>query len=132
MRPKWRLCLHLEATNVTPVFQEPRLYSNQRCVSITIKSRVSMITKSRISSTIERHISTIIESHISNSLKFASPLDQCDNRVYEGCVLLHARSMFMLLQSVQQYTGKSNRQLHQFNSTPTSKPELITSARLSF
>ena len=80
---------------------------------------------------IESHVSTTIESRISTPLKFTSPLDQHDDRIYEGCVLSHTWNMSFLLQSVQQYTSKSNRQLYQFNSTLTNKPELMTSAKLS-
>ena len=50
-----------------------------------------------------------IEGRVSTLLKFVSPLDQHDNRVCEGgCVLSHTKSISLLLQSVQQYTGKSN------------------------
>ena len=85
-----------------------------------------------VSTTIESCVFTIIENRVSTPLNFASLLDQHDNRVYEGYVLSHAKSMSLLLQSVQQYTDRSNRQLHRFNSTPTNKSELKTSAKLSF
>jgi len=70
-----------------------------------------MAIKSRVSIAIEGRVSIAIEGHVSTSLKFAYPLDQHDNLVYKGCVLSHIKSISMLLQSVQQYTGKSNRQL---------------------
>jgi len=40
--------------------------------------------------------------------------------------------MSLLLQLVQQYTCKSNRQLYRSNNTSTNKPKLITSARPIF
>jgi len=91
-----------------------------------------MAIESRVSTTIESRISTTIESRVSTPLKFASPLDQHDDRVYENCVLSHTKSMSLLLQSVQQYTSKNNQQLYRFNSTPINKSELIISAKLSF
>ena len=101
-------------------------------ISMAIESRVSTTIKSRVSTTIESCVSTIIESRVSNSLKFTSPLDQHDDCVYKGCFLSHTKSMSLLLQSVQQYTCKSDRQLHWFNSTPINKAELMTIVRLSF
>jgi len=135
--PKRCLCSRLKASNTIFVFQETRF---NRRVSTTIKSRVSTAIKSRVSTAIkslvftafENRVSTTIESRVSTLVKFVSPLDQCDNRVYQGFVLSHARSMSQLLQSVQQYTGKSNRQLYRFNTTLAIKSELITTARLSF
>jgi len=40
--------------------------------------------------------------------------------------------MSLLLQLIQQYIGKNNRQVYRSNSSPANKPELTTSARLSF
>jgi len=99
--------------------------------SLRFKSCVSITIEVRIPTTIESRISTTIESCVSSLLKFVSPLDQHDNHVYEGCVLSHIRNMSLLLQSVQQHTGKVTD-----NSTGSivhqHKPEPITSARLSF
>jgi len=122
--PKWHLHSCLKASNAIFVSQEPRLHNNQ-------ESRLYNNWKSCLT-VIKNRVCITIESYVSTPLKFTSPLDQCDNHVCEGCVLSHTRSMSLPLQAVQQYTGKTNRQLHRFNSTPTSRPELMTSARLSF
>jgi len=60
-------------------------------VSTTIKSRASMKIESCVSTAIESRVYTTIESHVSTPLKFASPLDQHDDRVYVSCVLSHTK-----------------------------------------
>jgi len=72
------------------------------------QSTVSTSTESSVSTPIEGRVSTATECRISTSLKLASTLDQYGDHIYEGRVLSHTRSMTLLLQSVQQYTGKSN------------------------
>ena len=47
-----------------------------------------------------------------------------DTRVSMRAVVSPKHNMSLLLQSVQRYTSKRNRQLYRFNSTPTIKSEL--------
>jgi len=76
--------------------------------SSCFESRISTAIMSRVSTAIESRVFTTIETRVSTSFKFAFPLVQHDYCIYEGCVLSHTKSMSLLLQSVQQYTGKSN------------------------
>jgi len=99
---------------------------------VVSQSRIPTSTNSRVSISIDSRVSTEMESRVLTSLKLVSTLDQHGDRIYKGRILSHTRSMSLLLQLVQQYTGKSNWQLYQFNSTLTNKSELMTSARLSF
>jgi len=62
------------------------------------------------------------QTRVAFSLKFASKEDKHNNHVFINEIyglFPKERSMSLLLQSVQQYTGKGNRQLHRFNSTLT-------------
>ena len=98
-----QLCIHVR------VWKHPTRSSCFKSrVFQLIKSRVSIVIKSCISTIIESRTSTIIESRVSTPLKFTFTLDQHGGRIYESCVLSHRRSMSLLLQSVQQYTGSSN------------------------
>ena len=101
-RPMWCLHPHLEASNAIFAFWESRLNNNWKpCLYNNWELCLYSNWESRLYKNWELRLN-FIEAHIST-------WSVCYNRIYEGCVLSYTKSMSLHLESVQQYTGKSNR-----------------------
>jgi len=86
--------------------------------------RVAFQTSSMRDSRLEA--SNTWSSRFKNMTRVASSIDETRVFINKGCVFSCQHwSMSPLLQLVQQYTGKTNQKLYQFNSTSINKPELI-------
>ena len=120
---------YLKASNVISCFKL-RVMSQSRVLT-SIENRASKLTESRVLTPIEGRASTVTECFFSTSLKLVSIWRSCLNTNWG------TRSH---IQKVRPYfcnqfdstLAKEIRQLYQFNSAPTNKPKLMTSAKLSF
>ena len=91
MHPMRRLHSRLKASNAIFAFREPHLKSVSRAASQSDQEPRLNSNQGPVSSAIESRASMAIKGRVSTPLKFASPFDQHDNHVYEGCILSHTK-----------------------------------------